>query len=103
MDIAIAPSKGPQQGDASDRDDVPARTRRSTAVHLTVAERVENGKAVREVVGRGEHGEWAPAPVGRDPVDLLEEQALSRVPELVPLRYGRMLGRRSPSSGGRRT
>ena len=30
-------------------------------------------------------------PPGRDPVALLEEQALSRVPELVPIRYGRML------------
>ena len=30
-------------------------------------------------------------PKGRDPVALLEEQAASRVPELVPIRYGRML------------
>ncbi len=30
-------------------------------------------------------------PTGRDPVELLEEQAASRVPELVPIRYGRML------------
>ena len=36
-------------------------------------------------------GEWV-APSGRrDPVELLEEQAASRVPELVPIRYGRML------------
>ena len=36
------------------------------------------------------HGEWL-APSGRrDPVELLEEQAASRVPELVPVRYGRM-------------
>ncbi len=39
----------------------------------------------------GVHGEWL-APSGRrDPVELLEEQAASRVPELVPIRYGRML------------
>ena len=37
------------------------------------------------------HGEWAPASDRRDPVELLEEQAASRVPELVPIRYGRML------------
>ena len=37
------------------------------------------------------HGEWAPADDRPDPVSLLEEQATSRVPELVPLRYGRML------------
>ena len=37
------------------------------------------------------HGEWEPASDRRDPVELLEEQAASRVPELVPIRYGRML------------
>jgi uncharacterized protein (DUF2252 family) len=37
------------------------------------------------------HGEWQPAAHRPDPVELLEEQALTRVPELVPIRYGRML------------
>ena len=37
------------------------------------------------------HGEWEPALHRPDPVELLEEQAASRVPELVPIRYGRML------------
>ena len=40
---------------------------------------------------RSAHGEWEPAADRRDPVELLEEQAASRVPELVPIRYGRML------------
>ena len=40
---------------------------------------------------RSGHGEWEPASDRRDPVELLEEQAASRVPELVPIRYGRML------------
>ena len=40
---------------------------------------------------RSVHGEWAPAADRPDPVSLLEEQATSRVPELVPLRYARML------------
>ena len=40
---------------------------------------------------RSGHGEWEPAADRRDPVELLEEQAASRVPELVPIRYGRML------------
>src|SRR5207302_695843 len=52
---------------------------------------VARGKAARAEVPRGVHGEWS-APSGRrDPVELLEEQAASRVPELVPIRYGRML------------
>ena len=60
-------------------------------VHLTVAERAAAGKAARALVPRSVHGDWAPAPDRADPVDLLEQQAASRVPELVPIRYGRML------------
>ena len=41
--------------------------------------------------GGRRYGEWEPPPHRRDPVDLLEEQAATRVPELVPIRYGRML------------
>ena len=36
-------------------------------------------------------GDWEPPPLRRSPVELLEEQAATRVPELVPIRYGRML------------
>jgi len=42
-------------------------------------------------VPRSSHGEWEPAPNRRDPVELLEDQARTRLPELVPIRYGRML------------
>jgi uncharacterized protein (DUF2252 family) len=58
---------------------------------LTVEERVARGKAERAEVPRRVHGEWEPAPNRPDPVDLLEEQARTREPELVPIRYGRML------------
>ena len=62
-----------------------------TVAHLSAAERAARGKAARAEVPRSVHGEWV-APSGRrDPVELLEEQAASRVPELVPIRYGRML------------
>ena len=40
---------------------------------------------------RSSHAEFLPAPDRPDPVALLESQAASRVPELVPIRYGRML------------
>ena len=40
---------------------------------------------------RSSHGEWEPAKGRKDPVKLLENQDKSRVPELVPIRYGRML------------
>ena len=59
--------------------------------HPTPRERAARGKAARREVPRSVHGDWAPASDRRDPVDLLEEQSASRVPELVPIRYGRML------------
>ena len=54
-------------------------------------ERAAAGKAAREEVPRSSHGEWRPAARRRDPVKVLEGQATSRVQELVPIRYGRML------------
>jgi len=58
---------------------------------LTVAERVARGKAARREVPRSSHAAFEPTPHRLDPVDLLERQAETRVPELVPIRYGRML------------
>jgi uncharacterized protein (DUF2252 family) len=58
--------------------------------HPSVAERSARGKAARAQVPRSGHGEWEPAADRPDPITLLEEQATSRVPELVPIRYGRM-------------
>jgi uncharacterized protein (DUF2252 family) len=55
------------------------------------AERAAAGKAARAQAPRSSHGEWAPAADRPDPVELLEGQATSRVGQLVPLRYGRML------------
>jgi uncharacterized protein (DUF2252 family) len=59
--------------------------------HLTSAQRAARGKEARAEVPRSVHGAWQPPTNRPDPVDLLEEQAASRVPELVPIRYGRML------------
>jgi uncharacterized protein (DUF2252 family) len=59
--------------------------------HLSVAERVARGKAARAEVPRASHASYTPAPDRTDPVDVLERQATTRVPELVPIRHGRML------------
>jgi uncharacterized protein (DUF2252 family) len=59
--------------------------------HLSVAERVARGKAARAEVPRSSHAAFELAPTRADPVELLERQAKARVPELVPIRYGRML------------
>ncbi|MEU8514663.1 DUF2252 domain-containing protein [Kitasatospora sp. NPDC048722] len=52
------------------------------------------GRQARKRVPRSAHGRWAPAPDRSDPVAVLERQAASRVPELVPIRYGRMAASR---------
>ena len=57
----------------------------------TRAERAARGKAARRDVPRSSHGVFEPARDRADPVELLERQAQTRVPELVPIRYGRML------------
>jgi uncharacterized protein (DUF2252 family) len=55
-----------------------------------VAERVARGKAARGEVPRSSHAGLEPS-TRADPIALLERQARTRVPELVPIRYGRML------------
>jgi uncharacterized protein (DUF2252 family) len=63
----------------------------SKAPHLTPAERAARGKAARAEVPRSRHAEFE-LPEGRpDPLGLLQEQAEPRIPELAPVRYGRML------------
>jgi uncharacterized protein (DUF2252 family) len=63
----------------------------SAVPHLSVAEHVARGKAARAEVSRSSHGVFEPAAHRADPIELLERQAQTRVPELVPIRYGRML------------
>jgi uncharacterized protein (DUF2252 family) len=59
--------------------------------NASAGEREAFGKQARKLAPRSSHGEWAPASDRPDPVEILERQAADRIPELVPLRYGRML------------
>lgn len=70
---------------------LPAEQSLARVQHILPAERRALGKRARIQVPREGHGGWQ-APADRpDPVALLEVQAQSRIPELVPIRYGRML------------
>src|SRR3979411_595470 len=72
--------------------DPPARPKESTMVEvLSTDERKARGRAARTAAPRRSHGEWESSPERPDPIDLLEQQAATRVAELVPIRYGRML------------
>jgi uncharacterized protein (DUF2252 family) len=68
-----------------------SRSRRPAKVgHPSRPERVARGKAARQQTPLASHAEFVTD--GRsDPIDLLESQAVTRVAELVPIRYGRML------------
>ncbi len=58
---------------------------------ITPAERAARGKEARAEVPRESHAAFDPGSGRPDPLGLLEEQAKSRVPELVPIRWGRMM------------
>jgi len=67
------------------------RAARGRVHHLSRSERVAIGKAARTDVPRSRHAAFDPPADRPDPIALLAGQAESRVPELVPIRYGRML------------
>ena len=88
LESETAQGAGPRSREDGGRAAVAAARK---VAHLSVEERVARGKAARNEVPRSGHGRWEPAVNRPDPIALLEEQAGSRVPELVPIRYGRML------------
>ena len=68
----------------------PHPARAGAGEQLSRADRAARGKQARAQAPLDSHAEFAPGK-SRDPVGLLLEQAKSRVPELVPVRHGRML------------
>src|SRR5215831_15026833 len=57
---------------------------------VTADERAAHGKALRKDVPHERHATWSPSKKRADPVTILERQSADRVPDLVPIRYGRM-------------
>jgi len=68
-----------------------ATTAMRTSPHTTPEERVALGKEARRRSPRSAHAEYRPSPNRPDPLAILEAQSATRVPELVPIRYGRMI------------
>ena len=54
-------------------------------------QRLAEGKSLRETVPHQSHAGWKRPAKRRDPIDILKESNRDRLPELVPVRYGRML------------
>ncbi|MEU6353359.1 DUF2252 domain-containing protein [Streptomyces sp. NPDC047072] len=57
---------------------------------MSVAQNPDRGRAARKRAPRSSHGTWIPSADRRDPVGVLERQGRDRLPELLPIRYGRM-------------
>ncbi|MFD8525221.1 DUF2252 domain-containing protein [Streptomyces capillispiralis] len=55
------------------------------------AERAAYGRNARRRASRSSHGWYETAQQRPDPIEVIERQSDERVPELVPIRYGRML------------
>ena len=83
-------TEGAASGSPAARASGKGSPRAGTVEQLSRADRMARGKDARAVAPLESHAEFAPAG-SRDPVGLLLEQAKSRVPELVPVRHGRML------------
>ncbi|MGA8393767.1 MAG: DUF2252 family protein, partial [Burkholderiaceae bacterium] len=58
--------------------------------YLSADERADQGKALRDGAPRTSHAGWQPFKGRRDPVELLSASNEGRVPELIPIRFGRM-------------
>ncbi|WP_218191594.1 DUF2252 domain-containing protein [Pseudomonas sp. C9] len=72
----------------------PSENTGDESIFLSRKERLYAGEQLRERLPHAVHSVWKPPSKHRDPIELLEESNRYRLPNLVPLRYGRML--RSP-------
>jgi len=68
----------------------PSETRQAKASHPSADERFANGKALRAKVPRASQGGWKPPSDRGDPVELTLATNEGRLPNLVPIRHGRM-------------
>ncbi|WP_371548601.1 DUF2252 domain-containing protein [Streptomyces sp. NBC_00554] len=68
-----------------------ATTAMRAALRGTPEERAALGKEARRRSPRSGHAEYKPSPDRPDPLAILEAQSAARLPELVPIRYGRMM------------
>jgi uncharacterized protein (DUF2252 family) len=62
-----------------------------SGVLLSRAERAAIGKGTRREARRSSHGAWSPASDRPDPLKILKAQNRNRYPDLIPLRWGRMV------------
>jgi len=74
----------------SDGSQRTAESPRTWAHYVSSDERRAKGKALRGGAPRSSHAGWEPPKDRRDPVEIVRESNKGRVPELIPIRMGRM-------------
>ncbi len=79
------------RGDGAEAELVRKLTSDEFTQPMSLHQRIEAGKALRDRVPRAQHGKWTPSESRADPIDILLAADAERIPELVPIRYGRML------------
>jgi uncharacterized protein (DUF2252 family) len=67
-----------------------AQAPRSARHYLSADERRAEGKALRDAAPRAAHAGWKPPKGRQDPVEIVSRSNAGRLPELVPIRFGRM-------------
>jgi len=82
--------RAPSADDAATTDVKTTSAKPPIITHLLLGERAAIGRTARARTPRESHAVWEPPAERPDPIALLEEQARSRVADLVPIRYGRM-------------
>jgi hypothetical protein len=82
MKSGVAPTTSPSKG---------GKPSKGSELPPNREERYAEGKALRDRVARQEHREWALPKDRRDPVNMVIESSKDRIPELIPIRYGRMM------------
>ena len=84
MTTVVAPSKQERRSTKGER--IPA-----FVSHLPLNELIAKGKALRDQCPRQSHAIWKPPHNRPNPVRLVEEANKGRIPQLIPIRHGRML------------
>jgi uncharacterized protein (DUF2252 family) len=74
----------------SDKGKRAASTPPIESSYVSAGERRAKGRALRDVAPRASHAGWKPPKDRRDPVALLGDSNVGRLPELIPIRFGRM-------------
>jgi uncharacterized protein (DUF2252 family) len=81
----------PQKSQGDESPDGTLKSGPAFQTHLSHAELLAMGKTLRDKCPRTAHAVWQPSSNRPDPLELLVRSSMGRIPQLVPIRYGRMM------------